>query len=109
MFRTAHLKAGEEIVAWGSGYICGTVAGKDRYPWGGCLVVTNNRVAFYRKGWFSEILETIPLRSITSIERRRLLWNRAIRLHTSHDALEFTGLNALSDKAISDAIEAGRA
>ena len=100
VFRAQHLQPAETIRAW-----CrGTGGGKDASHLG-VLVVTGQRVAFYRKGWFGEVLETISLEKITSIERKTLLGHKTLRLHTSHDQLLFKTFENWSGALA--AIEAG--
>lgn len=107
-FRTKHLKPDEEVLAWGEGYI-GEMMGKgEDAQHNGVLLVTKERVAFYRKGFLGEVLETIPLKSITSIERKSTLGHRTIRIHTSHDALEFKTFDKNAEQALIDGIEAHR-
>lgn len=108
-FRAAHLAAGEQVVAWGDGYI-GELMGKGKdAQHNGSLVVTDQRVAFFRAGLFGQVLETIPLKGITSIERKSFMGHRSIRLHTSHDALEFKTFDKESEQLLVTAIENGRA
>lgn len=107
-FRSKHLQPGEEVVASGEGYI-GEMMGKGKNTQhNGALIVTGARVAFYRKGIFGEVLETIPLKAITSIERKSFMGYRSIRLHTSHDSLEFKSFNKEIDQQLADAIDSGR-
>lgn len=107
-FRKRHLKQGENIVAWGKGYI-GEMMGKgDDAQENGVLLISGERVAFYRKGLLGEVIETIPLKAITSIERKSLLGHRTIRIHTSHDALEFKTFDKATEQALVQAIENGR-
>ncbi|WP_439879143.1 SHOCT domain-containing protein [Pseudomonas prosekii] len=107
-FRVAHLQQGETIVGCGDGYI-GDMMGKGKKTQhNGSLIVTGSRVAFYRKGLFGEVLETIPLRSITSIERKSFMGHRSICIHTSHDSLEFKGFRKDIEQTLVDGIEAGR-
>ena len=107
-FRDKHAKPGEEVLAWGSGYI-GEMGGTgDKKQHNGALIVTQERVVFYRKGMFGEVLETMPLYKITSIERKSLLGHRVIRLHTSHDDLAFKTFDKAQEQALLDAIEKGR-
>jgi hypothetical protein len=107
-FRARHAKPDEQVLAWGFGYI-GEMMGKGKATQhNGVLLVTGERVVFYRKGIFGEIIQTIPLKLITSIERQSLLGHRTVRLHTSHDAMEFKTFKKESEKEIIDAIEAGR-
>lgn len=107
-FRQKHMKPGEEVRATADGYIGKAMGqGKDAQH-NGSLVVSDQRVAFYRKGIFGEVLETIPLKSITSVERKSMLGHRVIRIHTSHDALEFKTFDKEGEAAVVEAIEAGR-
>lgn len=108
-FKAAHLAAGEQVVAWGDGYIGEMMGkGKDKQH-NGSLVVTDQRAAFFRAGLFGQVLETIPLKGITSIERKSFMGHRSIRLHTSHDALEFKTFDKEQEQLLVTAIESGRA
>lgn len=107
-FKTAHLATGEQIVAWGDGYI-GEMMGKGKdQQHNGSLIVTDQRVAFYRAGMFGQVLETMPLKGITSIERKSFMGHRSIRLHTSHDQLEFKTFDKDQEQSLVAAIETGR-
>ena len=107
-FREAHLKPGEKIVAWGEGYIGEMMGSGDKTQHNGALIVTGERVVFYRKGFLGEVLETIPLPKITSIERKSMMGHRTIRMHTSHDQLEFKTFEKDKESELVNAIEAGR-
>jgi hypothetical protein len=108
VFRQKHMNPDEEIVVWGDGYIGEMMgSGKDTQH-NGVLIVTRSRVAFYRKGMLGEVLETIPLKSITSIERKSLMGHCTIRIHTSHDALSFKTFQGPKEQELVDAIEQGR-
>ena len=107
-FKVNHLNSGESVIAWAEGYIGKMMgSGKDTQH-NGALIVTETRVAFYRKGFIGEVIETIPLKSITSIERKSTLGHRIIRVHTSHDDLEFKTFSKESELALVEAIESGR-
>lgn len=107
-FKARHAAAGEEVVATAEGYIGKAMgSGKDTQH-NGCMIVTGQRAAFYRKGLMGEVLETMPLKSITSVERKSLLGHRVLRLHTSHDQLEFKTFDKEGEAALVNAIEAGR-
>ncbi|WP_434357353.1 PH domain-containing protein [Parasalinivibrio latis] len=108
-FKERHLQSGETVLAWADGYI-GEMMGKGKdTQHNGSLLVTESRVVFYRKGILGEVLETIPLKSITSIERQSTLGLRTLRLHASHDDLTFkTFADKEQEHALIDAIEAGR-
>ena len=107
-FTGRHLDPGETVLAAGFGYIGRMMGAGAKAQQNGVLIVTERRVAFYRKGFFGEIIETLPLKSITSIERRSLLGHRMIRLHVSGDELEFKTFDQAAERALVDAIEAGR-
>jgi len=107
-FKESHINAGEKIIAWGIGYI-GEMMGKgDKTQYNGVLIVTGERVVFYRKGILGEFLETIPLKRITSIERKSVIGHRTIRIHTSHDQLEFKTFKKDKEIELINAIESGR-
>ena len=107
-FRESHLSADENIIAWGEGYIGEAMGTGDKAQQNGALVVTDKRVAFYRKGIFGEILETIPIDKITSIERKSMLGHRTIRMHTPHDQLEFKTFSKEDETKLVDSIEGKR-
>jgi hypothetical protein len=87
-FESSKLKIGERIVSHISGYIGGS--GKDeKFPHDGSFIVTDQRVVFYRKGFFGEVFETIPLNKITSVETKSLFGHRILTLHTAHDEMKF--------------------
>lgn len=50
----------------------------------------------------------MPLKRLTSVERKSTLGHRVIRLHTSHDELEFKTFDKNGETNIVNAIEAGR-
>ena len=107
-FRKDHANVGENVVAWAEGYI-GKMMGKgDKKQYNGVLIVTESRAVFYRKGFVGEVLETMPLKNITSVERKSTLGHRIIRLHTSHDFLEFKTFQKEGEAALVAAIESGR-
>jgi hypothetical protein len=55
----------------------------------GCLILTNKRVAFCRKGMMGEVFQYIPVEKITSVETRSTMGYRVLVVHTSHDELRF--------------------
>jgi hypothetical protein len=107
-FRQKHLKPGEAIQAWVEGYIGEMMGTGKNTQHNGALVVTNARVAFYRKGLLGEVLEAIPLPKLTSVERKSLLGHNTLRLHTSHDDLTFKAFDKARLEVAIEAIEKGR-
>jgi Short C-terminal domain/Bacterial PH domain len=93
-FRATKLKPAEEIFGHLEGWI-GEMMGKGKEAQrNGQLVLTNERVCFYRKGVLGEVFETIPLLKITSVETLSRMGYRVLRLHTSHDEMAFKTFEA---------------
>ena len=107
-FKNRHARGNEQVRAWAVGYVGEMMGSGKNAQHNGALIVTDQRVAFYRKGFFGEILETVPLKNLTSVERRSMLGHCVIRLHTSHDALEFKTFDKEAERAIANAIEDSR-
>lgn len=107
-FKAKHLQPGEQVAAWGDGYIGEMMGSGKKAQQNGVLLVTGSRVVFYRAGFFGEVNESIPLKAITSIERKSFMGHRSIHMHTSHDSLEFKSFKKEQDQALVDAIEVGR-
>ncbi|WP_454833791.1 PH domain-containing protein [Rahnella aceris] len=107
-FKKSHLRSGESIKAFGQGYIGNAMgSGKDK-QYNGVLIITESKVTFYRKGFIGEVIQNIPLKSITSIERKSTLGHRSIKIHTSHDDLEFKTFDKEAELNLIDMIEEGR-
>ncbi len=108
-FETTKKQPSENIIAWLEGWV-GDMMGKgDKRQHNGCLVLTDQRVSFFRKGFFGEVFETIPIASVTSIETRSVLGYRAIAIHTSHDELRFKTFEPADYfKALHDELETRR-
>lgn len=108
VFKEKHAKSNENVVAWSLGYIGEMMGTGDKKQHNGVLIITEERAIFYRKGFFGEVLEAMPLKSITSIERHSILGHRVIRMHTSHDDLTFKTFEKDNEAKLVEAIEAGR-
>jgi len=107
-YREIHLPAGETLLEWGEGYI-GEVMGKgDKTQNNGVLIVTDKHVVFYRKGVFGEVLQTLPLRALTSVERKSMMGHHVLELHASHDSLKFKAFGAAVMQRLYDAIQSNR-
>lgn len=88
-FKQNKMKQGETVVSFLDGYI-GEMLGKgDKKQHNGSLIVSDQRVVFYRKGLLGEVFETIPLAKITSVESSSFVGYKMLTLHTSHDDLKF--------------------
>lgn len=107
-FKPRHVEPSEEIVATAEGYIGkATGSGKDSLQ-NGAMIITSTRAVFYRKGWLGEILETMPSKGVTTVERKSLLGHRVNRLHTSHDCPEFKTSDRDDEAALAKATDADR-
>jgi len=104
-FRELHLKTGERIVQWGEGYIGKVMGKKDDTQHNGVLLVTDERVVFYRKGLLGEVLEEIKLNKVTSINRRKSLFKNIIEINSGHDEINFNIFDAEKLDELVNAIE----
>ncbi|MEP3667051.1 MAG: PH domain-containing protein [Roseibium sp.] len=106
VFKETKLGSDEELLTTMDAFI---KKGTEYY---GLFLVTNKRVCFYCKKMFGEMLETIPLEKITSVESGSGIFVRTLRLHTSHNDLEVKTYTSATSKtefnAISDLIESHR-
>ena len=107
-FKDRHAEDSERIVAAAPGYIGKAMGSGDDAQHNGELIVTDRRVVFYRKGFFGEVLETIPLKMITSVEQKSLLGHRTLKLHTSHDSMEFKCMDKSAYQTVVASIDSGR-
>lgn len=89
-FENTKLRQGETLIASMEGWIGQMMGARSGNPQhNGALVLTDQRVAFIRKGFFGEVFEAIPLDRITSVETRSILSYRVATFHTSNDDLSF--------------------
>ena len=65
--------------------------GKDE-QFNGELILTNERVVFMSKSWFSEVYRSIPIVQISSIDYSAGLMAKTITFVSNNDAIEFTSL-----------------
>ena len=88
-FETNKLKKGEKVLDCIEGYI-GDMMGKGKdTQHNGSLILTNDRVSFYRKGFFGEVIRNIPLRKISSVDYDSTLGHKTIELHATYDSIRF--------------------
>lgn len=80
-FESEKLVEGEKLIAW-------TPAYRDKKGLQGVLILTDRRIAFFRKGALSEKFEPWPIAKISSVDTRKGLQTYEIKLHTSGDDLE---------------------
>lgn len=107
-FNGKHRAEGETILASAPGYTGKALGRGKNKKRTGVLIATDTRVVFYRKGFWGEIIESIPIKSISSIERSSILKLRTIRIHTSNDDLTFTTAIPERETKLVNAIESQR-
>ncbi len=104
-FKELHLKQNEKIIAWSEGYIGDLMGnGSDRQH-NGVLLVTPERVVFYRKGIMGEVIESVPLKNINSLERQSALMKHTIFIYSSGNKIEFKSLNKADNEKLVSEIE----
>ncbi|MEZ7277200.1 PH domain-containing protein [Pseudoalteromonas sp. 68 DY56-GL68] len=104
-FKELHLKQSERIVASSEGYIGNAMGKGDDTQHNGVLLTTNERVVFYRKGLMGEVIESIPLKNINSLERKSALMKHTILIHSSGNKIEFKSFNKAENEQLVTAIE----
>ena len=98
-FRERHLKQGEQILHTEYCYIGKMMGSGDDQQHNGAAIVTNQRVVFYRKRMLGgDILQSIPLNAVTSIELKTGALSGAVTLHTSHDELTLRGVGGVANR-----------
>lgn len=103
LFEAHHLQAGESVTAWIA------AAQVEKAAFWGALIVTTGRVAYYRKGFFSEELRAVPLRAVTSVDRDSGISIRnRLRIRASGTELELLLSHKGNMHEIASAIESGR-
>lgn len=107
-YREAHLADDETILEWAEGYIGEMMGRGDKTQHNGVLIVTNKQVIFYRKGLFGEVLQTLPLHSLTSVERKSMMGQQVLELHAVHDSLKFKTFIKNAMNVLYDAIQKQR-
>lgn len=104
-FKESHLKQNEKVIAWSEGYIGSAMGnGSDRQH-NGVLLVTPERVVFYRKGIMGEVIESVPLKNINSLERQSGLMKHTIFIYSSGNKIEFKSVNKADNEKLVTEIE----
>ncbi|MDI3246836.1 PH domain-containing protein [Pseudoalteromonas agarivorans] len=104
-FKELHLKQSEKVIAWSEGYIGNAMGnGSDRQH-NGVLLVTPDRVVFYRKGIMGEVIESVPLKNINSLERQSGLMKHTIFIYSSGNKIEFKSVNKADNEKLVSEIE----
>lgn len=104
-FRENHLKANEKILAHSNGYIGETMGKGSKTQHNGVLIATTERIIFYRKGLLGEVLESIPIVKINSIERKSGILQNVLSFHGSGNRIVFKSLEKADNEKVASAIE----
>lgn len=104
-FKELHLKQNEKVIAWSEGYIGNAMGKGSDTQHNGVLLVTPERVVFYRKGIMGEVIESIPLKNINSLERKSALMKHTIFIYSSGNKIEFKSLNKADNEKLVSEIE----
>lgn len=104
-FKELHLKQNERIIAWSEGYIGNAMGKGSDTQHNGVLLVTPERVVFYRKGIMGEVIESIPLKNINSLERQSALMKHTIFIYSSGNEIEFKSFNKEDNEKLVSEIE----
>lgn len=107
-FREKHLKPTETVKAWAQGYIGELMGAGNKTQHNGVFIITEKKVFFYKKGFLGEVLQSIPIDKITSIERRSIMTVAVIKFYTSGDSLECKIIRKDQEAAIYEVVEAIR-
>lgn len=107
-FRSEQLKPNESVLAFADGYIGEAMGTGSNKQHNGSLVVTSERVAFYRKGMLGDVFESMPVANISSIDRKSFLGFRTLTMHSSHNDLSFKCTSKAADESLFQAIESVR-
>jgi hypothetical protein len=108
-FEKKHLTSTEKIKAYAPGFTGKMMGTGSDAQHNGALIVTSERVVFYRNGWFGEVIDSIPIKNISSVDRKSMLGFRTIEFHTSNNSLRFTSSDKGAEDGVLAAIDAQRA
>lgn len=104
-FKELHLKQNEKVIAWSEGYIGNVMGNGSGTQHNGVLLVTPERVVFYRKGIMGEVIESVPLKNINSLERQSGLMKHTIFIYSSGNKIEFKSLSKADNEKLVSEIE----
>jgi hypothetical protein len=88
-FREHQLRPDENVISCNDGYIGRMFGSGDAKQINGALILTNQRIVFYRKGIFSEHLQEIDLKAISSVDQKSSLAHRTLSIRGQSCVLEF--------------------
>jgi len=93
-FSNKKMRKGERIHTSVKGYVSGKKKDSKDALMTGRLILTDQRVCFYRKGIIGEKFESIDLLNIKSIESSSLMGHRSVKLYSTHNDLTFNSFKS---------------
>jgi len=88
-FSSKKIRGDERVETSLKGFVTGKEKDSKDALMTGRLILTDQRVCFYRKGIIGDKFESIDLPNITSIESSSLLGHRTVKLYSTHNDLTF--------------------
>lgn len=93
-FTSKKMRVGENVETSVKGYVSGKKKDSKDALMTGRLILTDQRVCFYRKGIIGEKFESIDLANITSIESTSMMGHRSVKLYSTHNDLTFNSFKS---------------
>jgi len=93
-FSASKMRPGEKMLESLKGYMSGKEKDSKDALMTGRLILTDQRVCFYRKGFIGEKFESIDLGKVSSIETNSLLGHRSVKLYSTHNELAFNSFKS---------------
>ena len=88
-FSASKARPNEKVLDSVKGYMSGKKKDSKDALMTGRLILTDQRVCFYRKGIIGEKFESIDLAKVSSIETSSILGHRSVKLYSTHNDLTF--------------------
>jgi len=93
-FSASKIRPDESVLASVKGYMPGKKKDSKDALMTGRLILTDQRVCFYRKGIIGEQFESIDTAKVSSIETSSLLGHRSVKLYSTHNDLTFNSFKS---------------
>ena len=93
-FSSSKIRPNETVLASVKGYMPGKKKDSKDALLTGRLILTDQRVCFYRKGIIGEQFESIDTAKVSSIETNSFLGHRSVKLYSTHNDLTFNSFKS---------------
>ena len=93
-FSSSKIRPNETVLASVKGYMPGKKKDSKDALMTGRLILTDQRVCFYRKGFIGEQFESIDTAKVSSIETNSILGHRTVKLYSTHNDLTFNSFKS---------------